>query len=82
MIKKRCSMEVINIFDAKNKLSKLISDIETKNTSYLICRNGKPVAEIIAHKAKNRLKGSPELHVGIHGEIFDDDMSGDFECLH
>ena len=40
-------MEVINIFDAKNKLSKLISEIETKNTSYLICRNGKPVAEIV-----------------------------------
>ncbi len=74
-------MEAINIFDAKNKLSKLISDIETRNASYLICRNGKPVAEIIAHKAKNRLKGSPELYVGINGEIFDDDMSGDFECL-
>jgi antitoxin (DNA-binding transcriptional repressor) of toxin-antitoxin stability system len=74
-------MEVINIFDAKNKLSKLISDIEKKNTSYLICRNGKPVAEIVAHKAKNRLKGSSELHVGINGELFDDDMSGDFECL-
>ncbi len=74
-------MEVVNIFDAKNKFSKLISDIETKNTSYLICRSGKPVAEIVAHKAKNRLKGFPELHVGINGELFDDDMSGDFECL-
>jgi len=74
-------MEVINIFDAKNKLSKLISDIETRHTSYLICRNGKPVAELVAHKAKHRLKGSPELYVGIEGEIFDDDMSGDFECL-
>ena len=74
-------MEVISIFDAKNKFSKIISDIETRNTSYLICRNGKPVAEIFAHKAKNRLKGSPELHVGINGELFDDDMSGDFECL-
>jgi len=81
MIKERCGMEVINIFDAKNNLSKLISDIETRNASYLICRNGKPVAEIVAHKAKNRLKGSPELCVGVNGEIFDDDMSGDFECL-
>ena len=74
-------MEVISIFEAKNKLSKLISDIETKNTSYLVCRNGKPVVEIVAHKSKNRLKGSPELYVDINGEIFDDDMSGDFECL-
>ncbi|MBU0464350.1 MAG: type II toxin-antitoxin system Phd/YefM family antitoxin [Proteobacteria bacterium] len=74
-------MEVISIFEAKNKLSKLISDVENRDTSYLICRNGKPVAEIVAHKAKNRLKGSPELHIGIKGELFDDDMSGDFECL-
>jgi len=74
-------MEVISIFEAKNKLSKLISDVENRDTSYLICRNGKPVAKIVAHKAKNRLKGSPELHIGIKGELFDDDMSGDFECL-
>jgi prevent-host-death family protein len=74
-------MEVISIFEAKNKLSKLISDVENRDTSYLICRNGKPVAEIVAHKAKNRLKGSPDLHIGIKGELFDDDMSGDFECL-
>lgn len=74
-------MEIVSVFEAKNKLSQLISNVEKNNTSYLICRNGKPVAEIIAHKAKDRLKGSPDLHVGVNGPLFDDDMSGDFECL-
>ena len=74
-------MEIISVFEAKNKLSKLLSNVEKKDTSYLICRNGKPVAEIIAHKSKNRLQGSPELHVTVNGPLFDDDMSEDFECL-
>ncbi len=74
-------MENVSVFEAKNKLSKLISDVEKYGISYLICRNGKPVAEIVSHKAKDRLKGSPKLHVGVSGPLFDDDMSGDFECL-
>ena len=74
-------METISVFEAKNKLSKLIANVEKHDVSYLICRNGKPVAEIVAHKAKDRLKGSPDLRVGVSGPLFDDDMSEDFECL-
>jgi len=74
-------MEVVSVFEAKNKLSGLIANVEKNDISYLICRNGKPVAEIVAHKAKNRLEGSPNLHVGVKGDLFDDDMSEDFECL-
>ena len=74
-------MNVISTFEAKNKLSALISNVEKNNISYLICRNGKPVAEIVAHKAKNRLKDSPKLHIGVKGQLFNDDMSEDFECL-
>jgi prevent-host-death family protein len=74
-------MNVVSVFDAKNKLSGLIADVERNGISYLICRNGKPVAELVSHKTKDRLTGSAELHVKINGDIFDDDMSGDFECL-
>ena len=74
-------MNVISVFDAKNKLSGLLADVEKNGISYLICRNGKPIAEIVSHKAKDRLKGYPELHVGVKGDLFDDDMSEDFECL-
>ena len=74
-------METISVFEAKNKLSSLLSNVEKYNMPYLICRNGKPVAEIVSHKAKDRLKGSRELYVGVRGPLYDDDMSGDFECL-
>lgn len=74
-------MEIVSVFEAKNKLSQLISNVEKNDISYLICRNGTPVAEIIAHKSKNRLQGSSELHVTVNGPLFDDDMSEDFECL-
>jgi prevent-host-death family protein len=74
-------MEVVSVFEAKNKLSGLIANVEKNDISYLICRNGKPVAEIVAHKSKNRLKSSPKLRVDVKGDLFDDDMSEDFECL-
>ena len=74
-------MNVVSVFEAKNKLSGLISDVEKNGISYLICRNGKPVAELVSHKTKDRLKVLPELHVEVKGELYDDDMSGDFECL-
>jgi hypothetical protein len=39
------------------------------------------LTEIVANRAKDRLKGSLDLHVGVNGPLFDDDMSEDFECL-
>ena len=74
-------MEPINIFEAKNRLSGLIKDIEKKGMSYLICRNGKPVAELVAHKPKDRLETEPELRVESEGPLYGDDMSEDWECL-
>ncbi len=74
-------MEIVSVFEAKNKLSQLLSNVEKLDASYLICRNGTPVAEIVAHKAKDRLTGSPDLKVTVNGPLFDDDMSQDFECL-
>ncbi len=74
-------MEVVNIFEAKNKLSGLISNIEKNGMSYLICKNGKPVAEIVAHKSKDRLKKHRNLYVKINAQLFDDDLSEDWECL-
>jgi len=74
-------MEAISIFEAKNKFSGLVANVEKKGVSYLICRNGKPVAEIVGHKSKDRLKGRRNLRVKVKGSLFDDDMSEDWECL-
>ncbi|MDD4735287.1 MAG: type II toxin-antitoxin system prevent-host-death family antitoxin [Kiritimatiellae bacterium] len=73
---------VINVFEAKNKLSGLLADVETNKKTYLICRNGKPVAKVVPHTSKDRLKGSADLQVEVKGDLYGDDMSGEFECLH
>ena len=72
---------VINVFEAKNKLSGLLADVETNKTTYLICRNGKPIAEVVPHVEKDRLKGASALRVEIKGALYGDDMSEEFECL-
>lgn len=40
-------MRVANIHEAKTKLSWLISEVELHNEVVRICRNGKPVAELV-----------------------------------
>jgi antitoxin (DNA-binding transcriptional repressor) of toxin-antitoxin stability system len=74
-------MEAISIFEAKNSFSALISNIVNKGDSYLICKNGHPVAELVYHKTKDRLNVDKKLKVKINGELFNDDMSEDWECL-
>ncbi len=74
-------MKTISIFEAKNKFSGLIADVQNKGMSYLICKNGKPVAEITGHKSRDRLKGCRNLRVKVKGRLFDDNMSEDWECL-
>jgi prevent-host-death family protein len=37
----------INTHEAKTRLSELIAKIETEQETVVICRNGKPVAELI-----------------------------------
>jgi antitoxin (DNA-binding transcriptional repressor) of toxin-antitoxin stability system len=42
-------MTAINMFEAKSTLSKLVADLEAKAaTGFLIARNGKPVAKLVA----------------------------------
>jgi antitoxin (DNA-binding transcriptional repressor) of toxin-antitoxin stability system len=38
---------LLNIHDAKSTLSAVIAEIEEKNETVRICRNGKPVAELV-----------------------------------
>ena len=57
-------MITVNIHEAKTKLSALLRDIEENNETVLICRAGKPVAELQRPKARNTvdpLKMHPEL---------------------
>ena len=54
-------MQKLNIHEAKTKLSAVLAGIEQKGESYLICRNGKPIADLIPHKKQSRLAYHPVL---------------------
>ena len=54
-------MQKLNIHEAKTRLSAVLTEIEKKGESFLICRNGKPIAELIPHKKRSRLTYHPVL---------------------
>jgi len=55
-------MVTVNTHEAKTRLSALLAAVETKGETVLICRNGKPVAELRPlPAAKDPLRVHPEL---------------------
>lgn len=53
-------MKIVNVHEAKTKLSSLLAEIE-EGGSVLICRNGKPIADLIPHRKPNRLERHPVM---------------------
>jgi len=53
-------MKTVNIHEAKTHLSSILAEVE-HGESYLICRNGRPVAELVAHKTGKRTVPHPNL---------------------
>jgi antitoxin (DNA-binding transcriptional repressor) of toxin-antitoxin stability system len=59
-------MQKVNVHEAKTRLSSLLSEVETKGETFIICRNGKPVAELSPHGRRSRLEYHPVLqHIHI-----------------
>jgi len=58
-------MITVNMHEAKTKLSELVKAVEERGESVVLCRHGKPVAQITrppAHGRKfDRLKPHPKL---------------------
>jgi antitoxin (DNA-binding transcriptional repressor) of toxin-antitoxin stability system len=55
-------MITVNTHEAKSNLSKLLAAIEGQGEIVLICRNGKPIAEMKAvHVSPTRLTAEPTL---------------------
>jgi len=52
-------MKTVNVHEAKTTLSALLAEVEKKGERIFICRNGKPVADLVPHERKNRLKPHP-----------------------
>jgi prevent-host-death family protein len=54
-------MQTLNVHEAKTRLSAVLLEVEQKGETFVICRNGKPVAKIIPHTPANRLVYHPVL---------------------
>jgi antitoxin (DNA-binding transcriptional repressor) of toxin-antitoxin stability system len=54
-------MKTLNVHEAKTRLSAVLADVEGKGEAFLICRNGHPVADLVPHVKKTRLKPHPVL---------------------
>lgn len=52
---------MLNIHETKTNLSSILKKIEGTDERMVICRNGKPVADLTSHKPVDRLKVHPEL---------------------
>lgn len=55
------SMKTLNIHKAKTNLSSVLNEVEAHGETFLICRNGKPVADLLPHKKKNRAAPHPVM---------------------
>ena len=54
-------MKTVNVHEAKTTLSALLSEVEKKGEPIFICRNGKPVADLVPHERPNRLTRHPVM---------------------
>ncbi len=48
-------MKKLNVHEAKTQLSAVLGEVEEKGEEFLICRNGKPIADLVPHRKKRRL---------------------------
>ncbi|MCG8334422.1 MAG: type II toxin-antitoxin system Phd/YefM family antitoxin [Proteobacteria bacterium] len=49
-------MKTLNIHETKTRLSAILTEIEKTGERFVICRNGNPIADIVPHKKKSRIK--------------------------
>ena len=54
-------MKTVNVHKAKTKFSSLLARLETNGQPIVICRNGRPVADLVPHRRANRVKPHPAL---------------------
>jgi prevent-host-death family protein len=63
--------EMVNIHDAKTQLSRLLQRVEA-GERVVIARAGKPIADLVPHRADNRLRlGGLEGQIWAPDEAFD-----------
>ena len=56
-------MKTVNVHDAKTGLSGLLAEIEKSGKRIVICRNGKPVADLVPHH-QEEVSMAPDKKLG------------------
>ena len=56
-------MTMINLYQAKTRLSRLVATVEKEGGHIVLCRNGSPVADLVPHtpSAFNHFEPDPAL---------------------
>lgn len=54
-------MKTVNVHEAKTGFSGLLAEIEQRGERIVICRNGKPVADLVPHQGVDRSKPDAKL---------------------
>ena len=54
-------MQIVNIHEAKTRLSALLADVEKTGQTVRVCRNGKAVADLVPHRRQDRLSPHPVM---------------------
>jgi len=54
-------MKALNVHETKTKLSSILAQVENNGEKFTICRNGKPIADLVPHQTKSRLVPDPLL---------------------
>lgn len=54
-------MKALNVHETKTNLSSILARVETQGEKFTICRNGKPIADLVPHQKKSRLEPHPLL---------------------
>jgi len=53
-------MKIVNIHEAKTRLSSLIAEVERTGEKVLICRYREPIADLVPHRKRSRLEPHPD----------------------
>ena len=54
-------MKTVNVHDAKTGLSGLLAEIEKSGKRIVICRSGKPVADLVPHRREVSMAADKKL---------------------
>jgi antitoxin (DNA-binding transcriptional repressor) of toxin-antitoxin stability system len=56
-------MKSVNVHEAKTGLSGLLAEVEKSGKRFVICRNGKPIADLVPHRREISMTADKKLGV-------------------